>query len=121
MPAATWVKGQHEGDLAGGLGAVALPGNLRAKYPAAAFDWAWQWVFPATRFYQDAKTGERRRHHLHESVVQRAVKDAVRALTNWRRDSGGGELGYADREPREYRGYAGRPIPVFSEVVALSK
>ena len=36
-------------------------------------------MFPATRFYQDAKTGERRRHHLHESVLQRAVKDAVRA------------------------------------------
>lgn len=53
------VKRQHEADLAGGLGAVALPGNLRAKYPAAPFEWAWQWVFPATRFYQDAKTGHR--------------------------------------------------------------
>jgi len=38
----------------------------------------WQWVFPATRFYRDAGTGEQRRHHLHESVLQRAVKDAVR-------------------------------------------
>jgi len=36
-------------------------------------------VFPATRFYRDAQTGERRRHHLHESVIQRAVKNAVRA------------------------------------------
>lgn len=75
----TGVKEQHQADLARGLGAVALPGNLRAKYPAAPFEWAWQWVFPATRFYQDAKTGKRRRHHLHESVLQRAVKDAVRA------------------------------------------
>ncbi|MBM4030107.1 MAG: integron integrase, partial [Planctomycetes bacterium] len=38
----------------------------------------WQWVFPATRIYRDAETGERRRHHLHESVLQRAVKEAVR-------------------------------------------
>ena len=42
-------------------------------------EWAWQWVFPATRFYVDEATGERRRHHLHESVLQRAMKDAVRA------------------------------------------
>ena len=58
---------------------VALPDALGAKYPGASREWAWQWVFPATRFYVDAPTGERRRHHLHESVVQRAVKDAVRA------------------------------------------
>jgi site-specific recombinase XerD len=38
----------------------------------------WHWVFPATRIYVDRLTGQRRRHHLHESVVQRAVKDAVR-------------------------------------------
>ena len=52
---------------------------LRAKYPNAACEWAWQWVFPATRLYVDLETGERRRHHLHESVAQRAVKDAARA------------------------------------------
>jgi integron integrase len=73
------VRAQHEADLAAGRGAVALPGSLRTKYPNAPREWAWQWVFPATRFYRDAETGERRRHHLHESVVQRAVKDAVRA------------------------------------------
>ena len=39
----------------------------------------WQWVFPATRFYVDRVAGQRRRHHLHESVLQRAVKDAVRS------------------------------------------
>ena len=48
------------------------------KYPNAGRDWGWQWVFPATRFYVDRVTGQRRRHHLHESVLQRAVKDAVR-------------------------------------------
>ena len=74
-----FVKAQHEADLAAGRGSVALPGLLRAKYPNAPKEWAWQWVFPATRFYADQVTGERRRHHLHESVLQRAVKDAVRA------------------------------------------
>ena len=73
------VKRQHDEDLAAGRGTVALPGALRAKYPNAPREWAWQWVFPATRFYIDPGTRERRRHHLHESVLQRAVKDAVRA------------------------------------------
>ncbi|MGB7220185.1 MAG: integron integrase [Vicinamibacterales bacterium] len=76
----TRVKAQHEADLAAGRGSVALPGALRAKYPNAPCEWAWQWVFPATRFYVDPETGERRRHHLHESVLQRAVKEAVRAV-----------------------------------------
>jgi hypothetical protein len=65
-------------DLVAGRGAVALPWALRLKYPKAPFEWGWQWVFPAARHYSDVETGERRRHHLHESVVQRAVKDAVR-------------------------------------------
>jgi integron integrase len=73
------VRAQHEKDLAAGRGRVALPGALNVKYPNASREWAWQWVFPATRFYVDPTTGERRRHHLHESVLQRAVKDAARA------------------------------------------
>ncbi len=73
------MKAQHDADLRAGRGAVALPGALRRKYPNAATEWAWQWVFPATRWYVDSATGERRRHHLHESVLQRAVKAAVRA------------------------------------------
>ena len=73
------VKAQHARDLAAGAGRVALPDALAVKYPRAAAEWGWQWVFPATRFYVDAATGERRRHHLHESVVQRAVKAAARA------------------------------------------
>jgi integron integrase len=73
------VKARHDADLVAGRGSVALPGALRAKYPNAPRDWGWQWVFPATRFYVDRATGERRRHHLHETVVQRAVKEAVRA------------------------------------------
>src|SRR5204863_3286846 len=65
------------GDRAG-RGWVELPGALARKYPEAARDWSWQWVFPATRPYVEPATGQRRRHHLHESVVQRAVKEAVR-------------------------------------------
>jgi integrase len=73
------VKAQHEADVAAGRGSVALPGALRVKYPGASVEWAWHWVFPAARFYVDRVTGERRRHHVHESVLQRAVKDAARA------------------------------------------
>ena len=61
-----------------GAGWVELPWALARKYPNAGREWAWQWVFRATRFYVDRATGQSRRHHLHESVVQRAVKDAVR-------------------------------------------
>ena len=75
----TRVKVQHDADVVAGRGSVALPGALRVKYPNAPVEWGWQWVFPATRFYVDPTTRERRRHHLHESVLQRAVKDAARA------------------------------------------
>jgi site-specific recombinase XerD len=57
---------------------VALPDALSRKYPNAGREWVWQWVFPATRTYVDAVTGQRRRHHLHESVAQKAFKEAVR-------------------------------------------
>ena len=73
------VRRQHEGDLRHGAGWVELPGALLRKYPNAGRAWGWQWVFPATRIYVDRVTGQRRRHHLHESVLQRAVKEAVRS------------------------------------------
>ena len=73
------VRRQHERDCAGGCGWVELPGALAVKYPRAAREWAWQWVFPATRGYVDRASGEHRRHHLHESVVQRAFREARRA------------------------------------------
>ena len=72
------VQTQHQRDLERGAGWVELPTALNRKYPNAGREWAWQWVFPATRFYVDRVTGQRRRHHLHESVLQRAIKDAVR-------------------------------------------
>ena len=71
---------QHERDVRAGAGFVALPGALARKLGnGAAREWAWQWVFPATRTYRDAESGERRRHHLHESVLQREVTAAGRA------------------------------------------
>lgn len=70
------VKRQHEADLRQGLGRVPMPGALRRKYPNAETDWPWQWVFPATSHYRDAETGTRHRHHLHESVIQKAVRAA---------------------------------------------
>jgi integron integrase len=73
-----FVRTQHETDLQRGAGWVELPWTLARKYPNAGREWAWQWVFPATRIYVDRVTGQRRRHHLHETVLQRAVKDAVR-------------------------------------------
>jgi integron integrase len=72
------VRVQHVDDLAVGAGWVELPTALHRKYPHAGREWVWQWVFPATRIYLDRVTGQRRRHHLHETVLQRAVKDAVR-------------------------------------------
>jgi integron integrase len=69
---------QHAADLKAGLGTVELPGALRRKYPNAESEWAWQWIFPASRFYTCVATGTRRRHHLHETVLQRAFKEAVR-------------------------------------------
>jgi integrase len=74
----TQAKEQHDDDLRRGWGWVELPEALGVKLPAAGREWAWQWVFPATRPYRHADTGQVRRHHLHETVVQRAVREAVR-------------------------------------------
>jgi integron integrase len=71
------VRRLHQRDLAAGMGTVTVPGALARKYPTVSREWAWQWVFPATRAYADTDTGEIRRHHLHESAVQRAFKAAV--------------------------------------------
>lgn len=72
------LRRQHQQDIEHGLGRVALPNALDRKYPNAGKEWGWQWVFPATSHYTDRITGEKRRHHLHESVLQKAVKEAVR-------------------------------------------
>jgi integron integrase len=71
-----FVKLQHEEDLRQGLGRVILPNALERKYPNAGKEWGWQWVFPASSHYTDPLTREQRRHHLHESVMQKAMKEA---------------------------------------------
>ncbi|MBI3657322.1 MAG: integron integrase, partial [Acidobacteria bacterium] len=68
----------HEKDVATGFGSVFLPDALARKYPNAEREWGWQYVFPASTRSRDPRSSVIRRHHLHESVVQRAVKEAVR-------------------------------------------
>ena len=72
------VKLQHEADLREGRGRVYLPDALSRKYPSAAAEWGWQYVFPAPSLSRDPRSGERRRHHLHERGIQRAFHEAVR-------------------------------------------
>jgi integron integrase len=72
------VRRQHQQDLGRGFGSVYLPFALARKYPNANRDWIWQWVFPAGRIVKDPRSGEMRRHHLHESGIQKAVKQAMR-------------------------------------------
>ena len=72
------VKLQHEKDLKDGLGEVYLPYAIEKKYKSANKDFAWQYVFPASRISTDPVSGTRRRHHLDESVLQKAVKTAIR-------------------------------------------
>jgi integron integrase len=72
------VKTIHDRDLKAGCGAVYLPYALEKKYKNANRSWAWQYVFPAARRSMDPRAGVERRHHLSESVPQRAVKHAIR-------------------------------------------
>ncbi len=71
-------KIMHDQDLASGCGSVKLPGALNRKYANAACDWRWQYVFPATSHFFDPLDKVHRRHHLHESAMQRAIRVAVR-------------------------------------------
>jgi integron integrase len=72
------VRRQHHDDLAGGLGRVVLPYALDRKCPRASTEWAWQFVFPASRICRDPAFGPPSRFHVHESVIQRAVAEAAR-------------------------------------------
>jgi len=67
---------QHRKDLASVAGWVELPFALARKLPNAGREWPWQWVFPASRTYVERESRQRRRHHLHETVLQRAVRQA---------------------------------------------
>ena len=72
-----FVRQQHGRDLAEGAGFVELPGAMARSAPHLAQDLGWQWLFPAARRYVDDATSQRRRHHVHPSVVQRAMQRAV--------------------------------------------
>jgi len=72
-----FVLEQHRGDVALGGGYVELPGKLEGSSPGLARSEGWQWLFPATRPYHHGETGQRRRHHLHATVLQRAMQRAV--------------------------------------------
>lgn len=72
------VKAIQEKDLAEGWGRVQLPDALDRKYPNAPVDWRWQWVFPQDNRWVNATTREQGRHHVHQSLVQKAVAQAVR-------------------------------------------
>lgn len=75
----TSVRDRHAADLLEGAGYVQLPDSIATKYPNASREWIWQWVFPAARRYRHEPSGEQRRHHVHETALQRAVR--VAALT----------------------------------------
>jgi len=72
------VRELHETDLQQGYGAVYLPNALERKYPNAAKEWGWQYVFPSAKLSSDPRSGEIRRHHVQDQSVQRAVKQAAR-------------------------------------------
>jgi integron integrase len=72
------VRRTHQNDLKQGFGSVYLPFALAEKYPNADREWGWQYVFPAARLSTDPRSGIKRHHHLDESEIQRAVREAVR-------------------------------------------
>lgn len=72
------VRKLHRRDLSQGYGLVQLPTALDRKYPQAATDWGWQFIFPADRLSVDPRTGAMRRHHVNGRGLQRAVRQAVR-------------------------------------------
>ncbi len=71
------VKTLHDRDLADGWGRVQMPTALERKYPNAPADWRWQWIFPQEKRWINLRTKEQGRHHIDESLVQKAVKNAV--------------------------------------------
>ncbi len=74
------VKAQHEEDLEAGFGSVFLPNAIARKYPRAAKEWIWQYVFPSSRLSFDPRSpgAAKQRHHIDETLLQDAVKKAVR-------------------------------------------
>lgn len=73
------VKNLHQSDLAAGFGSVYIPPGLDKKYPAAHKQWLWQYLFPASSISKDPETGIMRRHHIHETALQKAIRAAAQA------------------------------------------
>ena len=71
------VKALHQKDLRDGYGETALPNALGVKYINAGKEWGWQYIFPASRLSIDPVSGVIRRHHLDESVLQKAIRNAA--------------------------------------------
>jgi len=69
-----FVKQSHEKDIEAGYGSVYMPVALARKYPNAAYELRWQYLFPASRISQDPRSGIVRRHHIHQTVIQKAIK-----------------------------------------------
>lgn len=79
------VEKRHREDCANGAGWILLPEALERKYPNAGRELGWQWVFPGTRVHIEPKTGNGWRHHLHQSALQRAVKEAGKRANIYKR------------------------------------
>ena len=71
------VRSLHNKDLADGWGAVSMPGALVRKYPTGSKEFKWQWLFPQKNRWKNSETGQEGRWHLDESLMQRAVKQAI--------------------------------------------
>jgi integrase len=71
------IKALHDRDRAEGFGRVSMPTALALKYPEGALDWCWQWVFPQDHRWKDPLSGNQGRYHMDESLLQRAVHEAV--------------------------------------------
>jgi integron integrase len=72
------VRQTHIQDLANGFGSVYLPHAIARKYPHAGREWNWQYLFPTSGLNDDPRSGERRRHHVHERTIQKSVKQAAK-------------------------------------------
>ena len=72
-----WRRRLHDDDLAAGVAGVFMPEALARKYPNAEREFRWQYVFPSSQVSKDPRSGALRRHHLHQSVLQKAIRDAA--------------------------------------------
>ena len=70
-----------EADKAAGIDGVYIWSSLDRKYPNAATEWGWQYVFPASNYSTDPRSGKVRRHHISENGLHKSVKDAAEKVS----------------------------------------